>query len=275
MNEYSAIYPAELCIHEQIAQGGSASLWRVSHPAIDDEFVLKYARYNRDVNNYIDAQFEREWEVSRLLCGTSALQIHHYSHDVRRHAYLYMPLLKAKSLRVLRAEWQHWPQVQSVFTKLALALMQIHERGVVHRDLKPSNVMLQECGDLSIIDFGLALIKERAARGENTKHAIGTPLFISPEQAFGEENMQGPASDAYAFGVMLFECLYDILPFRGSCPEQSMHMHCYEEPPHHLELCVSGVPQSAIAALFRLLEKDPQRRLTLSQWLDCSAISCE
>lgn len=264
---FDAIVPAELCIRQQLAYGGSASIWRVSHAGIEGDFVLKYAHFSAQDNDYVDAQFGREWLVSGRLSGTRAVPIYRWSRDHKKHAYLYMPWVQAASLSELGRHWSTWSEVLVVFRALARALVEVHERGVTHRDLKPSNVLVDNDSQVSIIDFGLALIDRFSGSADHSHEAIGTPLYMSPEQAFGDEALQGVPSDAYAFGVMLFECLYKTLPFRGQTPEETMRMQCFDAPARDLLLRVGGVPQGALEAVFGLLHKAPQERLTLVEWL--------
>jgi serine/threonine protein kinase len=102
--------------------------------------------------------------------------------------------------------------------KIALALGEAHEKGVVHRDLKPGNIMLNHRSDPIVMDFGLARHAESTGEERLTKDGmlIGTPGYTSPEQVDGDLEKIGPASDIYSLGVVLYELLCGELPFRGS-----------------------------------------------------------
>ncbi|MBC7817072.1 MAG: serine/threonine protein kinase, partial [Planctomycetaceae bacterium] len=105
-----------------------------------------------------------------------------------------------------------------VVRKLASALVEAHAKGIIHRDLKPANILVNERGEPILMDFGLARRADSARDGRAT-HAgmlIGSPAYMSPEQANGETDKIGPWSDLYSLGVLLFELLTNQLPFQGS-----------------------------------------------------------
>ncbi len=139
---------------------------------------------------------------------------------------------------------------------VAAGLEALHATGRVHRDLKPSNVRITPSGRVVILDFGLAaaLSGQPAPKPKVT----GTPAYMSPEQARGRK--LGPASDAYALGVMMYEALVGELPFAGSALEQLLaRLHGVPSFPPALE-----VPERLARACLGLLEPDPHRRLRLS-----------
>src|SRR5262249_23566106 len=109
-----------------------------------------------------------------------------------------------------------WQKAGELAETLARAVQHAHSRGVVHRDLKPANVLLTAEGEPKIADFGLA--KWLDADSEISRHGqiLGTPSYMSPEQASGEVNKIGPATDVYALGAILYEFLTGRPPFKGA-----------------------------------------------------------
>jgi serine/threonine protein kinase len=135
--------------------------------------------------------------------------------------------------------------------KLAQAMQYAHEHGVIHRDLKPANVLLTEDGIPKITDFGLAKRIDDATNRTRTGTVVGTPDYMSPEQAEGQPRNIGPATDIYSLGIILYEMLTGRPPFRG---ESMMHV--------------------LDAVRFKAPEKPSEIRPELSQDLDLICMKC-
>ncbi len=175
--------------------------------------------------------------------------------------YYVMPYVAGESLRGRLSRERQLPVDEAVrlAREVASALDYAHRQGVVHRDIKPENILLHD-GAALVADFGIALAVQQAGghRMTQTGMSLGTPAYMSPEQAMGEREI-GPRSDVYAVGAMTYEMLAGEPPFTGPSSQAIVAKVLTEQPPP-LRPKRPTVPPAAEAAILRALQKLPADR---------------
>lgn len=142
--------------------------------------------------------------------------------------------------------------------KIAEALDYAHKAGVIHRDVKPSNIMITPEGEPMLMDFGLARFDEEEIRMTVEGTFMGTPAYMSPEQARSDRSAVGPASDQYSLGMTLYEALCGELPFLGP-PASVVYQVCNKEPTAPRDLR-SDIPADLETISLKALSKSPAMR---------------
>jgi hypothetical protein len=210
------------------------------------------------------ARFEREARVASALSHESAVAVYDFGED-EELVYLAMELLRGSTLRE-RIEGDEPVSVAEALTiaaRIADVLTVAHRLPLVHRDLKPANVFLEEEEGESrvrVVDFGLAFIAGESRADRMTAHGVvtGTPEYLSPEQARGEQ--VGPATDVYALGCILYELVTGRVPFRGSDMEVLTKQMFAAPPPLSEHQGSEPVPTALDRLIRAMLQKRPERR---------------
>src|SRR5690606_31544008 len=183
------------------------------------------------------------------------------SGEVQGTAYYVMPFVEGESLRDRLTREKQLPIAEAVriATEVAAALDYAHRHGVIHRDIKPENILLHD-GSALVADFGIALAASNAGstRMTETGMSLGTPHYMSPEQAMGEREITA-RSDVYALGCVLYEMLSGDPPFTGSTA-QAIVARVMTEAPRALSTQRRTVPPHVEEAVFTALEKLPADR---------------
>src|SRR5918999_693652 len=176
-------------------------------------------------------------------------------------AYFVMALVTGGSLATLIAREPRQPidEVRRLLCEIADALAYAHLRGVIHRDIKPDNILLDgETGRAMVTDFGIARAIEAGTRLTVTGLAVGTPTYMSPEQAVGEREIDG-RSDIYSLGVLAYQMLTGRVPFTAGNSVAMLMKHVNERPRPIAELRPDA-PKGLREAIERALTKEPEDR---------------
>ena len=247
-------------IERELGAGGMATVYLAHDVRHDRKVALKVLRPELAAILGAD-RFLQEIKTTANLQHPHILPLHD-SGEVDGVVFYVMPFVEGESLRD-RLHREHQLPVEDalrITTEVASALDYAHRHGVVHRDIKPENILLHD-GQALVADFGIALAVSRsegATRMTETGMSLGTPHYMSPEQAMGEREIT-PRSDVYALGCVLYEMLTGEPPFTGSTA-QAIVARVLTEEPRPITAQRRTVPPHVEAAVITALEKLPADR---------------
>jgi eukaryotic-like serine/threonine-protein kinase len=245
-------------IERELGAGGMAVVYLGRDAKHDRQVAIKVL--NPDLSATIGAdRFQREIKVAAKLQHPHILGLYD-SGEADGLLYYVMPFVQGESLRDRLDREGQLPldDALQLILEVADALGYAHSQNIVHRDIKPENILLQG-GHALVADFGIARAVEEggAAKLTQTGMAVGTPVYMSPEQAVGEK--VGPAADIYSLGCMLYEMLAGEPPFTGKNAVQIMARHAMEQVPS-VRIVRQSVPEEMEEAIFAAMEKSPADR---------------
>ena len=242
----------------QVGAGGMATVYKAWHERLDRHVAIKllHESFVRDAD-FLE-RFEREARIVARLEHPHIVPIYDYD-EHNGVPYFVMKYIDGGTLkRRLIKQGITLDEILSTMTPLAAALTYAHEMGVLHRDIKPSNVMIDERDLPYLTDFGLARIAQVGDSTISHDMMLGTPFYISPEQAKGARDLT-PATDVYAFGIVLYELLVGAVPFVAETPYAIVHEHIYT-PPTPPSALNPELGAAVDAVLLRALAKQPEQR---------------
>jgi serine/threonine-protein kinase len=250
---------------EQLAEGAMGSVYRAWQQSMQREVALKLVPAKLVAREAVRRRLLREARATGLLRSPHVVSSYDSGFTQSGEFFIAMELVRGRSLaRLLRDEGPlPLPRALSILRQLCRALEAVHAAGFVHRDLKPGNVLVErrDGHDLvRLVDFGLVrTLGEDQSRITLSGETIGSPAYLSPEQAAGQP--AGPAADLYALGVIAFELVSGRLPFHAHNVFQLMAMHIYAAPPPLVAATGFAPAFWALSGIVkRCLQKDPQQR---------------
>jgi eukaryotic-like serine/threonine-protein kinase len=239
-------------LDERLGGGRTAEVWAATDLDLHRAVAVKLLTREADPR-----RFRREAQAVAALAHLNICTLYDYG-EIDGRTFMVLELLSGGSLEDRLADGRPLPDEETgrIARELAAGLAHAHARGVVHRDLKPANVIFDAAGHTKLADFGIARMTDEEAL-TSAGVVLGTAAYLAPEQAAGEPAT--PASDVYAFGVILFRMLTGRLPFESRDGLELAEMHRDRTPPSVTELRPD--PPARLESLaFAALAKSPADR---------------
>ena len=261
-------------LRERLAQGGQGEVWKAFDTQLRRYVAIKRLHANVQADPDFTSRFEREAQFIASLHHPNIVQIHDFqlvSHNELQttSAYMVMDYIEGPTLAdYIRntSRKGHFPSAADIvyiFSAVSLAIDYAHSKGMIHRDIKPANILLDQrfpkknlIGTPILTDFGIAKLQ---GVSPDTLSALGTPLYVSPEQA--QSLPCDKQSDLYSFGIILYEMTTGVTPFRGDSYMAILMKHFQEqpEPPEHIN---ANIPPALSKVILKSIAKVPHERFS-------------
>lgn len=247
-------------IVSQIGQGGMATVYKAYHERLDRHVAIKVMHQAFLQDPTFRTRFEREARIIARLDHPHIVPVYDYA-EVDGQPYLVMKHVQGRTLKqALLKRALSLDEILRIMTPLATALDYAHSMGVLHRDIKPSNIILDANDTPYLTDFGMARMAQTGESTISQDMMLGTPQYISPEQALGKTELDA-RTDVYSLGVVLYELIVGQVPFSGDTPYAIIHDHIYRTLPEPASINPDITP-AVEAVLVRALAKNPAERFS-------------
>ncbi len=261
----------------KIGEGGMASVYRAHHELLNEPRALKVIGWDLARDQQFVQRFKNEAIITRKLQHPNAVRVDDLDIAEDGRPFIAMELVQGESLkaRMIRSGPLAAAEVLGIAHQVCEALEAAHALGLIHRDIKPDNIVLVPRPEapplVKILDFGIARLKEAAPDAgragvtlTETGAVIGTPDYMSPEQAMGKrgDELDG-RSDLYSLGIVMYRMLTGELPFKAETTVEMIlhHIQTAPRPPQHLKPAL-GIPESISTLVMKALAKNRDERHT-------------
>jgi predicted Ser/Thr protein kinase len=244
-------------LNEELGRGGMGVVYKATQVTLNRTVAIKMLPPHLATSREYLARFRREAETLSRLSHEHIVHIYDVDESEGSH-YIVMEFVDGPSLTSLMARRGHLTPAcaRDVAMAVAGALTVAHRQGIVHRDIKPDNILVTSAGQPKLTDFGIAHMRDGRLQTQ-AGTLLGTPYYMSPEQATGREI--SAATDVYSLAVVLYEMVSGRVPFDAEDPLALALKHVQEEPPP-LQRIASSVPEALAREVHRALRKDPRER---------------
>ncbi|NUP05877.1 MAG: protein kinase [Polyangiaceae bacterium] len=250
-------------LSELLGRGGMGEVYAARHLDTGEEAAIKLLRPELLDAPEIVARFEREAALTSALRGPHAVRVLDFGVDESGPPYIAMERLRGIDLaqlldkggRLAIGDAVHW------LLQACEAMAEAHDAGVIHRDLKPANLFIATTPSgpiLKVLDFGISRLRDADTRLTMTQNTIGTPVYMSPEQAKNSRSVDA-RSDIWSLGVILYELVTNAIPFDGDSPT-AIAINACTVPPTPPTCWRPDLPVELEAVILKALEKDPAQR---------------
>jgi eukaryotic-like serine/threonine-protein kinase len=259
---------------EEVGRGGQGVVFRARQKSLNRTVALKVISLGQWASKAHLTRFRREAEAAASLDHPGIVPIYEVG-ERDGSCYFSMKFVEGGQLdEVTKRSPMSIRQVVELTAKVARTVHYAHEHGILHRDIKPGNILLDKKGESHLTDFGLARLIESESTVTRTMEVMGTPSYMAPEQAVGNNAAVSSATDIYGLGAVLYQLLTRHPPFAGGTSYETIKLLLDTEP-RQPRLWNPKIDRDLSTICLKCLEKDPQRRYSsalaltedLERWL--------
>src|SRR5947208_2473448 len=244
---------------EEVGGGGQGVVFRARQKSLNRTVALKVISLGQWASKAHLKRFRREAEAAASLDHPCIVPIYEVG-ERDGSCYFSMKFVEGGQLdEVVRRTLMSIRQAAELIAKIARTVHYAHEHGILHRDIKPGNILLDQKGEPHLTDFGLARLVETESTVTRTMEVLGTPSYMAPEQAVGNNAALAAETDVYGLGAVLYQLLTGQPPFAGGTTYETIKLLLDTEP-RQPRLLNPKIDRDLSTICLKCLEKDPKRR---------------